>query len=71
MAMALSGIPNVLPDTANYALSANWGGFGRESALAVGGAARLTDNLYFSGGGAFGTGGRGVGGGRAGFTYAW
>jgi hypothetical protein len=71
MAMALSGIPNVLPEYTNYAVSTSWGGFGGESALAIGGAARLTDNLFLNAGGAFGTGGRGTGGGRAGFTYAW
>ena len=71
MAMALSGIPSVLPDNTNLAVSANWGGFDHENALAVGGAARLTDNVFVSGGGAVGTGGRGNGGGRAGVTFAW
>ena len=61
----------VLPENANFAVSTNWGGFGSESALAIGGAARLTDNLYFSGGGAFASGGRSSGGGRAGVTFAW
>jgi hypothetical protein len=71
MAMALSGIPNVLPDNASYAVSMNWGGFGTQSGLAFGGAARLTENVFLNGGGAVGTGGRGVGGGRAGVTVAW
>jgi hypothetical protein len=71
MAMALSGIPSVLPEYTNYAISTNWGGFGGEGALAIGGAARLSDNLFLNGGGAFGTGGRASGGGRAGVTVAW
>jgi len=71
MAMALSGIPNVLPDGANYAVSMNWGGFGGQSGMALGGAARLSENLFMTGGGAFGTGSHNSGGGRAGLTYAW
>jgi hypothetical protein len=71
MAMALSGIPNVLPDNSNFAVSMNWGGFGSQGGLAVGGAARLAENIFLNGGGAFGTGGRGTGGGRAGVTVAW
>ena len=71
MSMALSGIPNVLPEYTNYAISTSWGGFGSHSAIAIGGAARLTDNFFLNAGGALGTGGRGTGGGRAGFTYAW
>jgi hypothetical protein len=71
MAMALSGVPNILPDGANYAVSANWGGFSGESAVAIGGAARLTDRLFLNGGGALGASGRPTGGGRAGLTFAW
>ena len=71
MAMALSGVPNILPEGANYAVSANWGGFSGESAVAIGGAARLTDRLFLNGGGALGASGRPTGGGRAGLTFAW
>ena len=71
MAMALSGIPATLPRGKNYAVSTAWGGFNGESALSVGGAAALSDNVYFSGGAAFSTGRNVSGGGRAGVTIAW
>jgi hypothetical protein len=71
MAMALSGVPAILPARTNYSISTNWGGFGRESAIAVGGAARLTDNIFLNAGGGYGNGGRRNGGGRAGVTFAW
>jgi hypothetical protein len=70
MAMALSGIPTVLPTNTNYAISANWGGFAGENAIAIGGSARLTDNLFLNGGGAIGAN-QGNGGGQAGMTFAW
>ena len=70
MAMALSGVPNVLPNCTNYAISAGWGGFNGENAVAVGGVARVTDNLFLNGVCAVGTD-RGNGVGRAGMTYAW
>ena len=71
MAMALSGIPSVLPRGKDYAISSSWGGFNGENAVSLGGAAALSDNLYFSGGAALNTGHNTTGGGRAGFTYAW
>ena len=72
MAMALSGVPTILPKCTNYAISTNWGTFGGENAMAVGGSARLMDNVFLNGGGAFGTSGRGnSGGGRAGVTFVW
>ncbi|GAB5443217.1 MAG: hypothetical protein Fues2KO_35660 [Fuerstiella sp.] len=71
MAMALGGIPNVLPQGKNYAVSSAWGGFNGENAVSLGGSAALSDNLYFSGGAALSTGRTVSGGGRAGFTIAW
>jgi hypothetical protein len=70
MAMALSGVADILPAGTNYAVSTNWGYFESESALALGGSARLVDNVFINGGGAISTS-SGVGGGRAGFTFAW
>lgn len=70
MAMALSGVPDILPTGANYAVSTNWGYFENENALAIGGSARLLDNVFISGGGAVSTS-SGAGGGRAGMTFAW
>ncbi|MEO8493925.1 MAG: hypothetical protein ABI614_02565 [Planctomycetota bacterium] len=70
MAMAMSGIPNTLPADATYGISANWGTFGGENAMAIGGAVTVTDSVFFSGGGAFGPGNNGANGGsRAGFTF--
>jgi hypothetical protein len=69
--MALSGVPNILPQGTNYALSLDWGNFDGENAMAFGGSARLIDNVFLNGGGAVGTAGRNTGGGRAGITYAW
>ena len=72
MAMALSGIPTILPTDTTYAIAANWGTFDGENAVSVGGSARLIDNVFINGGGAIGTGGRsGNAGGRAGVTFAW
>lgn len=72
MAMALGGIPTVLPVDTNRAISASWGTFGGKNALAVGGSARLHNNIFLNGGGALGTRGRGSNaGGRAGLTFAW
>lgn len=73
MAMALGGVPNILPCGTDYAVSANWGTFDSENAIALGGTARLVDNVFINAGGAFGTSGRNnsAGGGRAGVTYAW
>ena len=70
MAMALSGIPDVLPTGTNVAVSTNWGFFEDQSAISLGAAARLSDNVFVSGGGAVSTA-SGVGGGRAGMTFAW
>ena len=70
MAMAMSGIPTVLPNCSEYAISTNWGTFDGENAISVGGSARVVGNLFFNGGGVVGTN-RGIGGGRAGMTYAW
>jgi hypothetical protein len=70
MAMALSGVPSVLPENANFAVSSDIGIFDNETAVALGGAARLSDNVYLNGGGAVSTS-SGYGGGRAGFTFAW
>jgi hypothetical protein len=70
MAMALSGVADILPAGTNYAVSTNWGYFESESALALGGSARLIDNVFINGGGAISTS-SGVGGGRAGVTFAW
>ena len=72
MAMAMSGTPSILPVDKVFAVSANWGSFGNQNAIAVGGAMALTQNLFLSGGGAFGTSGQSnSAGGRAGLTYAW
>jgi hypothetical protein len=70
MAMALSGVDNILPNGTTYSLSANWGNFDNEDAVALGGAVRLYDNIFASGAGAVGTN-SGHGGGRAGVTVAW
>ena len=71
MAMALSGVPNILPEGANYGLSVDWGNFDGENAMAFGGSAPLVENVFINGGGAVGTAGRSSGGGRAGVTVAW
>ena len=57
MAMALTGISNVLPVDTNKAISASWGTYGGQNAMAIGGTARLRGNLFLNGGGAFGTSG--------------
>jgi hypothetical protein len=70
MAMALSGVPNILPEDTNYAVSTDIGIFDNETAVALGGAVRLDDNIFFNTGGAVSTS-SGAGGGRAGVTVAW
>lgn len=70
MAMALSGVPNILPEDTNYAVSTDIGFFDDETAIALGGAVRLDDNIFFNTGGAVSTS-SGTGGGRAGVTVAW
>ena len=69
-AMALTGIPSVLPVDADFAISTNVGTFGGEAAMALGGVATLTDTVFISGGGAFGLQGV-AGGGRLGITKIW
>ncbi len=72
MAMALSGVSNILPIDTNYSVSANWGTFGGENAMAFGGTARLYKNTFVNAGGAVGMSGTGAnGGGRAGVIFAW
>jgi hypothetical protein len=71
MAMALSGIPSVLPRNTNYAVSTSWGNFRGENAVAVGGTARLSGNIFANGGVTLGTGARDSAGGRAAVTFAW
>lgn len=70
MAMALTRIPTVLPVDKRYAVSTTYGSFGGENAVGIGGAMTLTENVFFSGGGAVGIGGHGQGGGSAGITFA-
>jgi len=71
-AMALSRIPTTLPRCQTYAASIGWGSFGGENAMALGGTAALSDNIFVSGGGSFGVGGRqSNGGASAGVTFAY
>ncbi|MCA9052069.1 MAG: YadA C-terminal domain-containing protein [Planctomycetaceae bacterium] len=71
MAMALSGIPAVLPRDKSYAISSSWGTFNGENAVSLGGAAAVSENLFLSGGASLNAGTRPTAGGRAGFTYTW
>ena len=71
-AMALTRIANILPLDKTVAVSIGWGTFDGENAMAVGGIAAVTKNIYISGGGAYGVGARGSGaGGAASATFAW
>jgi hypothetical protein len=69
MAMAM-GTPT-LPDSKNVAVSAQWGTFGSENAVAISGIARLMDDsLFLTGGIGFGLN-QGSIGGKAGVMLAW
>lgn len=68
MAMAISG--GILPDDKSFAISGNLGFFEGESALAVSGSARVSDNLQINAGLGIGLG-QNTTGGRVGFTLAW
>jgi hypothetical protein len=68
MAMAISG--GILPNDKSFALSGNLGFFEGESALAVSGSARVSDNLQINAGLGVGLG-QNTTGGRVGFTLAW
>ena len=70
MGLAMSRIPTVLPANTLYAISAGFGTFGGENAVAFGGSVKLIDNVFLNGGGAFGTGNHGSDGGvAAGITF--
>jgi len=66
-AFAISGIPEVLPNGTNYAVSANWGTFGGANAAALGGVARVDGDLFFNAATVLGY----APGVRAGLTYCW
>jgi hypothetical protein len=66
-AFAISGIPEVLPNGTNYAVSANWGTFGGANAAALGGVARVDGDLFFNAATVLGY----APGARAGLTYCW
>ena len=68
VALAMGGA--ALPDNKRYAVSANWGTFCGENALAATAAFRLNEFAYAHGGIGLGTSRGGVGG-RAGVTFAW
>ncbi|WP_267360901.1 MULTISPECIES: hypothetical protein [unclassified Methylobacterium] len=69
IALALSGA--VLPEGKAYAVSANFGTYRGQGAFGAAGIARISDNLYASGGVGFATNGPSNIGGRGGITVAW
>lgn len=69
IALALSGA--VLPEGKAYAISANFGTYRGQGAFGASGTARISDNLYASGGIGFATNGPSNIGGRGGVTLAW
>jgi hypothetical protein len=69
-AVALTGVPNFVPAHRNGIMSVNYGTFGNEHAIAVGGAARLVGDVFANGGVGVGAG-RGNVAGRAGIGVAW
>ena len=66
-----SSVRDTLEACSTYAASINWGAYQGRSAIALGGAVRLTENTYASGGGSFGVGDDAAAGGRAGVTMTW
>jgi hypothetical protein len=68
MALAMVG-GLTLPDGKTYAISGNWGTFEGENALAFGAIARISNNIYVTGGVGMGLNNNTVGG-RAGITFS-
>jgi hypothetical protein len=70
VALALAMVGGLtLPDGNTYAISGNWGTFEGENALAFGAIARVSKNVYVTGG--FGAGlNNGTFGGRAGISFS-
>jgi len=61
-----------LPDNKKFALATNYGAFGGQSAVAVTGLMRITDNVVLSGAAGYGMGPDASRfGGRAGLQFAW
>ena len=69
IALALAGA--VLPAGKNFAVSTNFGTYHGETGFGASGVARISDNLFVSGGVGFGTSGQSNVAGRGGLTYAW
>ncbi len=70
MAMAMGG--GFLPDSKKFAVAANYGTFAGQSAFALTGLVRISDNIVASGAFAYGTGDQANQfGGRAGVQFAW
>jgi hypothetical protein len=68
--MAMGG--GFLPDNKRFAIATNYGSFSGQSAVALTGLARLSDNVVLSGSAAYGMGIDAERfGGRVGMQYAW
>ena len=69
MAFAMAGVPTVLPNE-RFAIAGNWGTFEGANGLALNAAARITDNVQFNGGVAYGPNEK-IAGGRLGVRVGW
>ena len=69
IALALTGA--VLPADKNFAVSANFGAYHGETGFGASGVARVSDNVFVSGGIGVGTSGQANVAGRGGVTVAW
>jgi hypothetical protein len=69
IALALTGA--VLPEGKNFAVSTNFGTYRGETGFGASGVARITDNVFVSGGIGLGTSGQTNIAGRGGVTLAW
>jgi hypothetical protein len=69
IALALTGA--VLPQGKNFAVSTNFGTYRGETGFGASGVARITDNVFVSGGIGLGTSGQTNIAGRGGVTLAW
>lgn len=69
LALALTGA--VLPEGKTFAVSANFGAYHGETGFGASGIARVSDNVFVSGGVGVGTSGQSNVAGRGGVTVAW
>ncbi|WP_191970135.1 YadA-like family protein [Methylobacterium planeticum] len=69
IALALAGA--VLPAGKNFAISTSFGTYHGETGFGASGVARVSENLFVSGGVGVGTSGQSNVAGRGGLTYAW